>query len=114
MFEHSHEIAYDLVDPPPPADVISLAETCSYAGTMRSTSSHIWEDDVAAVAWGTRGQIDFDIISLGSSEFISPIASPVVGAQNDGEEDTALLDSLTSIDSEDPAKDLDQAEAKSN
>lgn len=110
MFEHSHEVAYNLVDPPPPADVLSLAETCSYVGTIPSTSSHIWEDDASAAAWGTRGQVDFDIISLSSSAFISPLVSPVVRPEA-GDEDTAMLDSLTSIDSEVPAKDdLDRAE----
>lgn len=112
MFEHSHEVAYDLVDPPPPADVLSLAETCSYAGTIGSTSSHLWEDSPAA-AWGRRAQVDFDIISLDSFACVSPIASPVITAET-GDDDTLQLDSFTSIDSEEPAKDLDGAQAQSN
>lgn len=109
MFEHSHEVAYDLVDPPPPADVLSLAETCSCDGT---TSSHIWDDSPAA-AWGRRAQVDFDIISLDSFACISPIASPVMTAEA-GDDDTLLLDSFTTIDSEEPTKDLHGAQAQSN
>lgn len=124
MFEHSHEIAYDLVDPPPPAEVISLAEgcalaetctldeTCTCGGTALSTSSHIWGG--SNPEWGTRGEIDFDIISISSVAPISSVASCRASLTLEAEFDgsSSRMESFTSAESE--LSDQDECAAKSD